>query len=219
MIRATPATMIPPATSCVGDDRLAEDQRAEEDGDHRVHERVGRDERQRRLPQDPGIGGEGDEAADREEVDERRRATRPRPRPDRRSAARRSRPTAPRARGSRRASAARSSGTGRAAGARRGPRRASPVAHAIGERISAATPAGWSDPSTAIPWPTRTTTPSMPMAIPTTATAGSRSPKTSRPRTPPRPASSRSGRRRSPTGWSARPTRPGPCRRPSAGCR
>ena len=44
---------------------------AEEDRDHRVHEGVGRDERQRRVPQDPGVRRERDEAADRDEVDER----------------------------------------------------------------------------------------------------------------------------------------------------
>ena len=45
-------------------DRLAEDDRAEDDRDDRVDVGVGRDERQRRDPQEPAVDGEGEQAAD-----------------------------------------------------------------------------------------------------------------------------------------------------------
>ena len=64
MISATPTTMTAPATIWSGVTLFVEHQRPEEHGDNRVDEGVGRDQGQRRVAQDPGVGGERHKATD-----------------------------------------------------------------------------------------------------------------------------------------------------------
>ena len=68
---ATDTTMIAAPTSVTGVIDLVEDQVAEHDRDHRVHVRVGRDARDRRVLEQPGVGGEGEPGAEHDQVGER----------------------------------------------------------------------------------------------------------------------------------------------------
>ena len=159
-------------------DRLSGERPAEQDGDRRVDVGVRRDEDARRAaPQQPAVGGEGDDRAEDDEEGERR----DRARRDRRRmhvadlSHRRARDA--RAARRRRASASRRRGTAPAAAARRGRRPSRPPRRSAAARITAA-PTG----STCALGPTSSATPSSPVAIPASAPSESRTPKNVRSR-------------------------------------